>query len=79
MKNTLEYIKDNLRAYKANFEFITIEKAEFGKGYYVYTTPNRKDTGAWTQYCPNKDYLDGWLYGAVQAINGCCGKRKDGE
>lgn len=29
----------------------------------------RKESGLWTQYCYNIDYLNGWLYGAVQAIN----------
>lgn len=27
-------------------------------------------SGSWTQYCYNIDYLNGWLYGAVQAANG---------
>ena len=30
----------------------------------------KKKQGSWTQYCYNIDYLNGWLYGAVQAVNG---------
>lgn len=28
------------------------------------------ESGSYTQYCYNIDYLNGWLYGAVQAVNG---------
>ena len=42
-----ELIKDNLRAYNANFKYIKIV------------------------------YLNGWLYGAVQAIHKRCGERKE--
>lgn len=65
-----EIIADNLRAYKANFGYIEIEKEDYGKGFYVFTDPERKSQGSWTQYCYNIDYLNGWLYGAVQAVNG---------
>lgn len=63
-------IEDNLRAYKHNFGYIAIEKESCGKGFYVFTSPERKEQGNWTQYCCNIDYLNGWLYGAVQAVNG---------
>ena len=74
-KNTMtnrqkEIIKDNLNAYIANFGYISIEKADYGKGFYVYTSEERKASGSWTQFCYNIDYLNGWLYGAVQATNG---------
>lgn len=65
-----EIIKDNLNAYKANFGYISIENEECGKGFYVYTSPECKEQGSYTQYCYNLDYLNGWLYGAVQANNG---------
>lgn len=65
-----EIIKDNLNAYIANFGYIVIESEESGKGFYVFTSEERKESGSWTQYCYNIDYLNGWLYGAVQAING---------
>ena len=66
----MEIIADNLRAYKCNFGYIAIEKAEYGKGFYVFTDEERKEHGSWTQYCYNIDYLNGWLYGAVQAVSG---------
>ena len=69
-KRQTEIIKDNLRAYKKNFGYIEITKEECGKGFYVFTSKERKDSGSWTQYCYNIDYLNGWLYGAVQAVNG---------
>ena len=65
-----EIIKDNLRAYTSNFGYIHIEKADYGKGFYVFTSEERKKQCSWTQFCYNIDYLNGWLYGAVQAANG---------
>lgn len=69
-KRQREIIKDNLNAFKANFGYIAIEKEDYGKGFYVFTDEERKESGSWTQYCYNIDYLNGWLYGAVQAVNG---------
>ena len=69
-KRQKEIIKDNLNAYIANFGYITIEKEECGKGFYVFTSEERKKSGSWTHYCYSIDYLNGWLYGAVQAVNG---------
>ncbi len=66
-KRQKEIIKDNLNAYIANFGYIAIEREECGKGFYVFTDEERKASGLWTQYCYNIDYLNGWLYGAVQA------------
>ena len=63
-----EKIKDNLNAYKANFGYIEIVKV--GKGFYIYTSKESRASGCWTQFCENIDYVNGWLYGAVQAING---------
>lgn len=68
-KKQMETISDNLKSYLTNFGYISIERAEYGGGFYVYTDENRKDTGSWTQFCYNIDYLNGWLYGAVQAVN----------
>lgn len=65
-----ELIKDNLRAYINNFGYIKIEKADYGSGFYVYTDEERAENGRYTQFCYNIDYLNGWLYGAVQAVNG---------
>lgn len=63
-------IEDNLNAYKANFGYICIEQESCGPGFYVYTSEDRKESGCYTQFCYNIDYLNGWLYGAVQAVNG---------
>ncbi len=65
-KKQKELISDNLRAYMTNFGYIRIEREDYGKGFYVYT--ENSDNASWTQYCYNIDYLNGWLYGAVQAI-----------
>jgi hypothetical protein len=67
--NEMEIIKDNLRSYKNNFDYIHIEKEECDEGFYVFTSEERKEQGSWTQFCYNIDYLNGWLYGAVQANN----------
>lgn len=69
-KRQQEIIKDNLEAYIANFGYIAIEREDYGKGFYVFTSEERKEARSWTQYCYNIDYLNGWLYGAVQAVNG---------
>lgn len=61
-----EIIKDNLNAFKANCKSFRIEKDDYGKGFYVFV-PATSDS--WVQYCYNIDYLNGWLYGAVQAMN----------
>jgi hypothetical protein len=77
-KKQVEVIEDNLRAYKSNFDYIVIEYDSLSKGFYVYTSQERKRQGSWTQYCYNVDYLNGWLYGCVQAVNGIM-KPKDKE
>ena len=77
-KKQMEVIEDNLRAYKSNFDYIVIEYDSVSKGYYVYTSEERYKDNSWTQYCYNIDYLNGWLYGCVQAINGIM-KSKDKE
>ncbi|NDO52182.1 hypothetical protein FMM75_23415 [Lachnospiraceae bacterium MD335] len=58
-KRQKEIIKDNFNAYIANFGYIAIEKEDYGKGFYVYTSEERKESGSWTQYCYNIDYLNG--------------------
>ena len=65
-----EIIADNLRAYENNFGYIKIVKEDYGKGFYVFTSEERAEQGSWTQFCYNIDYLNGWLYGCVQAANG---------
>ena len=78
-KRQEEIIKDNLKAYEANFGYISIVKEDYGKGFYVFTDEERKASGSWTQYCYNIDYLNGWLYGAVQAVNGRMQPKREEE
>lgn len=60
-----EKIKDNLRAFQFNFGSVRIEKQDGGPGYYVFFPA---DSESYIQFCYNIDYLDGWLYGAVQGF-----------
>jgi hypothetical protein len=67
-ENQAGTIKDNLHAYEANFEtpFIIYDSAS--KGFEVYRTQEEFRNGqGYVQFCYNISYLDGWLYGAVQA------------
>lgn len=61
-----DIIQDNYNAFVANFGELRIEKEDYGKGFYVYLPA---DATTFIQYCYNLDYLNGWLYGAVQAAN----------
>jgi len=71
-----EIIKDNLKSYLNNFGSLTIEKTDYGPGFYVFRNDQERDRDnaseghTWIQFCYNIDYLNGWLYGAVQAANG---------
>jgi hypothetical protein len=58
-----ELIKDNLRAYLKHFVPIRIERDAYGTGFYVF----QEDAMSYIQYCYDINYLNGWLYGAVQA------------
>lgn len=58
-----EVIFDNLRAFVHNFGKVRIEK--YCSSFNVYS-PADRDT--YVQHCYNLDYLNGWLYGAVQAL-----------
>lgn len=66
-------IKDNLRAYFVNMGYIHIEKADYGKGWYIFKSAEDAKNGSYVQFCENIDYLNGWLYGVVQAVNGIIG------
>lgn len=62
-----ETIKTNLAAFVFNFGPVRIEKQDpCCPGYYVYSPA---DSDSYVQYCYDIDYLNGWLYGAVQAVN----------
>ena len=78
-KRQKELIHDNLRAYLVNFGYLKIVKADYGGGFYVYTDKQRAESGSYTQYCYSFDYLNGWLYGAVQAVNGIMKPLSDKE
>lgn len=67
-KNELQKVYDNLLAFMSNVKSFKIEKGDL-EGYYVYVP---KDADSWINYCPNIDYLDGWLFGVVQGA-----KRKE--
>ena len=63
-----DILRDNLHAYCSNFVTPRIEPAETGEGFYVFPSC-RAET--YIQFCENIDYLNGWLYGAVQAKCKC--------
>lgn len=67
-KNQREIIKDNLRAFEANFGKVRIEKEPYNSGFYVYSPADRE---SYVQYCYSIDYLNGWLYGCVQGAHKC--------
>jgi hypothetical protein len=78
-KREREVLADNFRAYIANFEMPVIERSDHGGGYYVFRNAEEHKQGStWIQFCYNIDYLNGWLYGAVQAACGIM-KRIDKE
>lgn len=64
-KRQEELIRDNLRAFRHNFGAVRIEKQDGGPGYYVFFPA---DSESYIQFCYNIDYLNGWLYGAVQGF-----------
>lgn len=67
-KKQRDTISDNLRAFIHNFEEPIIVREDYGHGLYVYRNKNDYNNGSsWVQFCYNVDYLNGWLYGAVQA------------
>ena len=58
-----ELIRDNLNAFIANFGNVRLEKADYGKGWFVFYPA---DSENYIQFCYDIDYLNGWLYGVVQ-------------
>lgn len=71
-----EIISDNLRAFVHNFGEPTIVKEDYGKGFYVFRPGDNPKENSWVQYCYDINYLNGWLYGCVQAA---CGQIKTKE
>lgn len=62
-----ETIKDNYNAFVANFGTPRIERADYGGGFFVSLPV--ENGGSYMQFCYDIDYLNGWLYGCVQAFN----------
>lgn len=58
-----EIVRKNLDSFVCNFGGVRIEKANYGKGFLVFYPMDRED---YIQYCPDINYLNGWLYGVVQ-------------
>ena len=58
--------KRYINAFVQNFGKVRIERITYDKGYYIYYPDTAAD---YIQYCYNKDYLKGWLYGAIQCKN----------
>lgn len=71
-ENEMYIIQDNLSAFISNFGKPRIERGDDGESFYVFTD----DSSSWRQYCYNIDYLNGWLFGCVQAA---CGNPKRDE
>ena len=65
-KRQEEIIRDNLKAFVHNFGEPRIEQQKPFPGFYVYLPA---DSESYVTYCYDIDYLNGWLYGAVQAAN----------
>lgn len=61
-----ETIEKNLRAFTTNFGPIRFERADYGPGWFIYYPDNAAD---YMHFAPSINYLDGWLYGAVQAVH----------
>ena len=64
-KSQQEKIEAHLNAFKYNLGDVRIER-EYD-GLYVF---HPADSEHYVQHCPNIDYLNGWLYGCVQANMG---------
>lgn len=59
----------NYNAFKNNFGDIIIIKSKYNKEYYFYRTEEDFKNDNYFNHTPSKDYVEGWLYGAVQANN----------
>lgn len=66
----------NYKAFESNFGPIKIVKNYYDKNYKVYKV-NEEDADNYIYYSDNKENIEGWLYGAVQAANGKFNKLKN--
>lgn len=64
-KKERETIKDNLNAFIVNFGVPRLVRADYGRGLFVYMG----DSDSAVHFCYDINYFNGWLYGAVQAVN----------
>jgi hypothetical protein len=67
-------IATNLQAYTGHFGEPVIAASVYHKGIYIFRSKKEfvKEffQDSYVQLCPNIDYVNGWLYGAVQAKTG---------
>ena len=64
-KKEREILKDNLSAFIVNFGVPRLVRADYGRGLFVYMG----DSDNSIHFAYDINYLNGWLYGAVQAVN----------
>ena len=64
-KKEFETVKDNLNAFIVNFGVPRLVRADYGRGLFVYMG----DSDSAIHFCYDINYFNGWLYGAVQAVN----------
>lgn len=64
-KKEREIIKDNLSAFIVNFGVPRLVRADYGRGLFVYMGDSENSI----HFAYDINYLNGWLFGAVQAVN----------
>ena len=65
---------NNYKAFQNNFGDIYIVKSSYDNLYYFFRNEKDAKIGSeYFNYCDSKDYVEGWLYGAVQANNNVFG------
>lgn len=64
-KKEREIIKDNLAAFIVNFGVPRLVRADYCRGLFVYMGDSENSI----HFAYDINYLNGWLYGAVQAVN----------
>lgn len=61
-------IRKNLEAFIFQFGFEPILRKDKDKNFYIFLSAEAEEKDEYIQRCENIDYLNGWLYGAVQTI-----------
>lgn len=62
--NEFQFIK----AFQSNFEPIKVIKNSYDKNYYIYRA-DETNTNNYLDFSKSKDYIEGWLNGAIKAKN----------